>query len=266
MSPIPKFVEASEGLTAKQMRKVKLMIAVPTYQGAIHSGCMLSLFKLSHVLRSYKTTQMLRLLDGEMVARARNRMVADFLDTDCTHLLFVDSDITFDADELLRMIQANLSVVGGVYPKKTIRWQGAFDHAKKGGKPETLAESAMDYVVNALPNRKGKMVRNCIEVAYIGTGFMLIQRQVLVKMVAGCPETRYEDDFAGTQGRVLSALFDYKIVNSRYLSEDYFFAGLWREKFGGSIWASATCKLSHAGMHVFNGDFGKRLKLVSPSG
>lgn len=254
-----KLQEPTHPLSPAELHQVKLMIAVPTYQGVVHSGCMLSLFKLTHILRTQGIKQEIRLLDGEMVARARNRMVADFLDSDCTHLLFVDSDITFDPDQLIRMLQANLSVIGGVYPKKTIRWTGGFAHAQNGGNADTMAEASLDYVVNALPNSKGKMVRDCIEVSYVGTGFLLIQRRVLVTMVAKRKDLKYADDFVGTAGRTLYAVFDYKIVGSRYLSEDYYYCELWRS-LGGSVWASATCKLSHAGMYIFQGDFGKRLK------
>jgi hypothetical protein len=199
-----------------------------------------------------------------MVARARNRLVADFLESDCTHLLFIDSDITFDPDALLQMMAANLSVVGGVYPKKQIRWQAAFSHVKASngtGTPETTAESALSYVVNSLPNRRGKMVRDCLEVAYVGTGFLLIQRRVIESMVSRYKKLSYADDFADGPKRRIPALFDYKIVNDRYLSEDYYFGSLWAG-MGGKVWASARCKLAHAGTYVFEGDFGRRLRPI----
>ena len=254
--------ESDRPLTPEELRACKLFIAVPTYQGSVHSGCMMSLFRLSHDLRSAGIQQMLRMLDGEMVARARNRLVADFLETDCSHLLFVDSDITFDSAALIRMLQSNLSVIGGVYPKKSIRWQGAFTHARNSngdGSPETTAEASLDYVVNALPTRTGRMVRDCIEVKYVGTGFLLIQRRVIEAMVKRYKKLSYSDDFADAPARRIPALFDYGIVNDRYLSEDYKFCQHWIA-MGGKIWASATCKLAHAGSYIFQGDFGRRLR------
>lgn len=253
--------EAPQALTAEQLKAVNLMVAMPTYQGVIHSGCALSFFKLSHSLRSIGINQMLRLLDGEMVARARNRLLADFLDSDCTHMLFVDSDISFEPESVVRMLQANLSIVGGIYPKKTIRWESAFSHARSPqGKPETLAESTLSYVVSPVQEgRKGKMVRDCIEVHEVGTGFMLLQRRVVEAMVRRYKKLSYGDDFHETRGRRIPCLFDYRTVNDRYLSEDYFFCALWRN-MGGKVWASVTCPLTHAGTYQFQGDFGKRIK------
>lgn len=258
--------ESAAPLNDEQLRRCQLFLAMPTYQGSVHSGCMLSLFKLTHILRDLGIQQSLRMLDGEMVARARNRLVADFLESDCTHLLFIDSDITFEPEALIQMLLSNLSVVGGVYPKKQIRWQAAFDHARGSngaGSPDTTAEASLSYVVNSLSNRQGKMMRDCIEVAYVGTGFLLIQRRVIEAMVKQYKKLSYADDFADGPARRIPALFDYKIVNDRYLSEDYYFSELWRA-MGGRIWASAPCKLAHAGTYTFQGDFGKRLKLITP--
>ena len=253
-------IDPTQPLTASGLTSVKLFIAVPTYMGVVHSGCMLSLFKLTHELRNKGIQQHLRMLDGEMVARARNRLVADFLESDCTHMLFLDSDITFNPESLLRMLWANLGVVGGVYPKKQMRWQGAFNHARTAGStPETTAEAALSYVVNALPNGKGKMVRDCFSVSYVGTGFLLIQRPVIEAMVKQYRKLRYTDDCPDAAPRTIPALFDYKIVGDRYLSEDYYFCDLWR-RMGGTVWAAANCPLAHAGSHVFTGDFGKRLR------
>jgi len=258
--------EPKSPLTDAELRDVNLFIGVPTYQGSVHSGCMLSLFKLTHILRGLGVQQALRMLDGEMVARARNRLVADFLESKCTHLLFLDSDITFDPAALVQMILANFPIVGGVYPKKQLRWQAAFTHARTSngdGTAETTAESALSYVVNALPNREGKMVRDCIEVAYVGTGFLLIQRAAIEAMVKHYKKLSYTDDFADGPKRRIPALFDYGIVNDRYLSEDFLFCQRWIA-MGGKIRASAHCRLAHAGTYTFEGDFGKRLKLITP--
>lgn len=251
--------EAAAPLTPDQLKAVNLMIAMPTYQGVVHSGCMLSLFKLSHELRSRSIQQQLRMLDGEMVARARNRLLADFLESNATHMLFVDSDISFDPQAVIRMLQANLGVIGGIYPKKMFRWQGMFSHARSAdGKPETLAESGLSYVVTPVAGGKSSVLRDCAEVAEVGTGFLLLQRRVVEAMVKRYKKLSYADD-CPEKPRRIPCLFDYKTVNDRYLSEDYFFCHLWR-KMGGKVWASLVCPLTHAGTYQFQGDFGRRVK------
>lgn len=128
----------------------------------------------------------------------------------------------------------NVGVVCGLYPMK--------------GLP-------IRYVLNTLPG--GKRVGPLIEVSTAGTGFMLIRRDVIEKLVELMPETKYKDSLnLGAQYEPhMYALFDTMIDhNKNYLSEDWTFCKRVREKLEMPIWVDTEIKLDHTGTYNFQGD------------
>jgi hypothetical protein len=125
--------------------------------------------------------------------------------------------------------------------------------------PLKLEHIAHDYVIN-VEGGNIPIQRGFIKCKYVGTGMMLIKRQVLEKMVEAYPETKYNNDIAGYNAPELVdnfyALFDCIIhpVSKRYLSEDYLFCERWSQ-IGGEIWADITANLTHTGTYDFKGAF-----------
>lgn len=174
-----------------------------------------------------------QLTNESLIPRARNAIVAEFLSTDATHLMFIDSDIGFKPESIFKLLLDNLDVVGGLYPKKTL---------------------PVSYAVNKKPD--GKNFGDFIEVDNVGTGFMLIKRQVIEKMIKNHPELKVNvsSDFYCKREKYMYALFDTLIdENGDYLSEDYTFCYRWR-KMGGSVYADASIQLTHSGHYIFQGN------------
>ena len=148
--------------------------------------------------------------------------------------MFIDSDIGFEPEEIFKLILADKDVSGGLYPKKAL---------------------PISYVVNKVPNAEKD--GNLIEVMNLGTGFMLIKREVLEAMIKQHPELHYQDNIGldPKYDPFKYALFDTEIdpVTKEYLSEDYLFCKRWRE-MGGKIWADLSITLTHMGYHSFRGD------------
>jgi hypothetical protein len=157
-----------------------------------------------------------------------------FFEPKSTHLMFIDADIGFEPEEIFKLILADKDVVGGLYPKKAL---------------------PISYVVNKVPDAEKE--GNMVEVLNLGTGFMLIKREVLEKMIEANPQLHYIDNI-GLDPKYAPfkyALFDTEIDPSttEYLSEDYLFCKRWRE-MGGKIWADLTITLNHCGYFTFRGD------------
>ena len=163
------------------------------------------------------------------VNRARNSCAAKFLNSDCTHLMFVDADIQFDPKDIVKLINHNKDIVGGIYPQKTL--------------PPKM-------VVNTITN--GKTEGDLIEVGTLGTGFMLVKRLVFEKMIEN-GATPYVDDI-GLSPEENANQYDFFQCtidsNGRYLTEDWSFCRRWRQ-LGGSIWADKTIGLTHVGYFRF---------------
>jgi hypothetical protein len=73
-----------------------------------------------------------QLLKSSLVTQGRNLCVAAFLDSNYTHLLFIDSDIYFHAESIFEMIKRDKDVISIPYPLKTIRWGKAMGRIKEG--------------------------------------------------------------------------------------------------------------------------------------
>jgi hypothetical protein len=264
--------EAADQLKKSDASKIKLYIGVPTHGGNVSIIFTSALAKLTCVLQDNGIDFTVKLHNGEMVARARNKIANQFLRSDCTHLLFIDSDIGFHAEDVLAMIAANLYVVGGVYPMKHYRWERIEQQLNEPAQTQKIEvpNLAMDYVWNPVP-QSGKVVRSpfifaetirqCIEVKEVGTGFLLLKREALEMWAQRYPYYSYLDDFEGNHGVRVTTFFDYGIVNDRYLSEDYWFCSFWRE-MGGKVWAWPWARLAHAGNHIFQGQFDRRVRPV----
>jgi hypothetical protein len=191
-----------------------------------------------------------------LLPQARNNMVAEFFARGLfTHLLWVDSDVGFNHQDLLRMIDADLDVVAGIYPLKQILLP---DYIPAQTSAQFLARY-MTYAFARLPSDIVIPPDGFLEVDFAPTGFMLIKREVLVKMMEHYPQLKYIDgvwtgDLAKMMERYTYGLFDTMIDETgRFLSEDFAFCHRWRA-MGGKVHADVHSKLSHQGVHLWVGD------------
>jgi hypothetical protein len=188
-----------------------------------------------------------------LITRARNTLVARFLDNPrATHLLFIDADIGFDPAQVERMLAFNEDVVAGMYPLKTIAWDElAFANVHAG---ETLDTAPIRFVGKPMEGPAREMRDGFVTASYAGTGFMLIRREALLRMVAAHPELQYSAGHhsAEAQSPNQYALFDGSVCpeTRHYLSEDYTFCARWRA-LGGKIWLDTQSRLTHIGPHEF---------------
>jgi hypothetical protein len=179
----------------------KLFIGVPCYGGMVSHLTARGLISLGMSLHAsgvpYEETNFIA--NESLVTRARNRIVANFLKTDCTHLLFIDADIGFTAGDVDALTRGGFDVVGGVYPMKVIDWRRVADLVKAGCDPGDLAERAGLYTANATASdiQEGTVTvirkngRRYVEVQDVPTGFLLIKRAALVAYI-----DRYRDEIA----------------------------------------------------------------------
>jgi hypothetical protein len=222
-----------------EIKKNKLFVATPMYGGMCHGLYMKSCLDLQNTMLAYGiTTKFSFLFNESLITRARNYLVDEFLRSDCTHLLFLDSDINFDPKDVIAMIALDKDIIGGPYPKKVINWANIKLAIQKNPDiPIKDLESLVgDYVFNPVAGTKQFQVTEPLEVLEIGTGFMLIKRVVFDKMKDAYPQIHYKPDHVGQANfdgsRYIHAYFDTVIDSTdsiteggsdRYLSEDYMF-------------------------------------------
>jgi GT2 family glycosyltransferase len=219
----------------------------------------LSMFRLSQVLIQHGIRFRITTLRNEsLVTRARNILTAMFLeDTSCTHLMFIDADIEFDPDGVIRMLAMDKDIIAAAYPKKTINWDQVKRAVEQG--KDNISTYGADYAINLKVQPGTRRVRThmgAVEVLDASTGFFIVKREVIERMVREHPELHYKNDSSIDPkfNPHCYALWDTEIdpTDRRYLSEDYAFCRRW-QRMGGEIWVDPNTKLNHVGSFTFEG-------------
>ena len=252
-----------------ELRKNKLFIATPMYGGMAHGLYIKSCLDLQTTMNKYNIeTKFSFLFNESLITRARNYLVDEFLRSDYTHLLFIDSDIHYNSQDVLALMALDKDVIGGPYPKKSINWGNVAQAARSHPniEPKELEQLVGEYVFNVVKGTKQFTVTDPLEVMEIGTGFMMVKREVFEKMEKQYPMIRYKPDHVGQANfdgtRYIHAYFDTVIDtkdsivgggSDRYLSEDYMFCQMWR-KMGGQIYLCPWMKTQHIGTYAFTGN------------
>jgi hypothetical protein len=283
-------------IKVEDLRKNKLFIATPMYGGVNHGLYMKAALDLQAICFQYGIENRFSFLFNEsLITRARNYLVDEFLRSGYTHLLFLDSDIHFEPQDILAMMALDKDVIGAPYPKKAINWKNIFTAIAKNPAigPGELENLVGDYVFNPVPGTKQFNVREPLEVLEIGTGYMMVKREVFEVFKDKYPKLNYKPDHIGQANfdgsRYIHAYFDTVIDNGytyddmyqlmkdvaanvpgaaeraanmiesektashRYLSEDYMFCQYLR-KIGGKIWLCPWMKTQHVGTYAFTGN------------
>jgi hypothetical protein len=237
-----------------------LIVGTPCYGGQVTSVYTTSLMRLQLACAQRGGTDLsANLLSGDaLITRARQNIVAHFLENSlATHLLFIDADIAFDPSQVFRLLDFGADIAAGVYPTKRIDWAKVRELAKADA--PNLEPTSLSYVLDFENPAKVAAKNGFAQVRYAGTGFMMIKREVLVKMIESYPDLRYSREHQAedplTKSKWRSALFNCFIEKEKgvYLSEDYSFCRRWTD-IGGEIWVDLQSRLTHVGALSFNGD------------
>ena len=250
-----------------KLRESKFFIATPCYGGALTEPYFRSTIKLMTWFNGHKVPLAFGTIANEsLVTRARNVLLAYFLNSDYTHLMFIDADIEFQVDDILKLWLHDKDVVVGAYPKKGVNWshikESVILDPSKELTPNQIGALGSDYAINFKfmdrENKQVKVENGLIELHDAGTGFMMIKRKAIDSIIEHYPEIKYVNDVQ--MGGVdlkdkFYALFDTMIdpIDKRYLSEDYTFCRRWQE-MKGQIWLDPSISLNHYGSFCFQGN------------
>ncbi|KKL80235.1 hypothetical protein LCGC14_2006770, partial [marine sediment metagenome] len=179
------------------------------------------------------------LLSGNChVDDARNRVVQEFLETDCTDLVFLDADVSWQPETLIELCRYDCDVVGGVYP---YRRDG--DIMK------------INMPVLMIPGEVTADERGLIQVAGLPTGFMRIKRHVLESLTRDAQ--RYWN--RGDRRSEIPILFERSFENGVRWGGDLNFCRKWVGA-GGTIWAAPEMYLGHASKSIIRDSLGAALR------
>lgn len=235
-----------------------LFIATPMYGGMCTGAYVQGLVMTINKLRELGVvTRWCFMTNESLITRARNELVRAFLETEMSHLMFIDADIGFNGDAVAQLLAADKDVVCGIYPKKEVNWDSV-KRAARAGKEE-LEDHAGAFVFNMLGGDHAETDDSgCFEVRHGGTGFMLVKRGVFEHLAPHVPTYRVSSTTDPATGEYYKPLTHEFFATSidpsgALLSEDYHFCELFR-RHGGAIHAQPFVRLTHTGTYTYDGD------------
>ena len=216
-------------------------IAIPN-QGSIKADVATSIVAETNHLTSNGVGCQLNLsVRDSLITRARDRLVANFMASQATHLLFWDSDIVpTEPGFIKKLLDTGLPLVGGAAPFKN----------------ET--RHVVCVPDNAFFTADGQfdapMLNGCVEVKCIGSGIMMFTRDVIGRMCEAHPELKYKCHVPGIIDRWEFALFQDSVRDYDRLSEDWNFCIRWRD-MGEHVYVHPGLEFTHVGEKAYSGSF-----------
>lgn len=217
-----------------------LFIALPAYDFKVSLKLAISLARVAQAAPQHGIDIQIGSVCGcSVVSRARNLLTKDFLESECTDLIFIDADINFAPEDVFRLMAWTTD------PKKGI----------VAGVPRVRGEERV-YITALEYDDNQELTMNSMGLVRgmrVATAFMMVRRDVFETLVEAHPDWTYYDK---KSDRMLPAIFDFKLTEEGYMGEDFLFCDRARE-VGFEVWIDPTIKLGHMGVQEFLGDFGK---------
>ncbi len=263
----------------ERLRERKLFIATPMYGGSCAGMFTKSVADLTAICSQYNIqVQLYFLFNESLITRARNYCCDEFLRSQANHLMFIDSDIGFDARDILALMALQIQnpqfhIIGGPYPKKCISWEKIKHAVDKGfadKDPNSLEKFVGDYVFNPKSGQSSILINEPVEVLEIGTGFMMVTREAMEQFYQGYQQYMYRPDHVRTEffdgSREILQFFQAEIdpVSKRYLSEDYWFCQK-AHAIGLTTWFCPWMRLQHVGTYIFGGSLADLAQIGAPA-
>ena len=234
-----------------------LVIGTPMYGGMCTSEYTQSLLNLSESANKSDVKLTTIFLGNEsLIQRGRNTVAHHFMNLpDATHLLFIDADIKFRTEDIVRMIQADKSLIVGPVALKGYNWDEIRQAAVNGD--DDIGRTGGVFNINKLPGIDMVDENTPFEIEHGGNAFMMIRRDVFETLKPHTP-------IYTNGGRSLPddvEIYDYFRVEinkdtNHLLSEDYFLCHSYRQ-LGGKVWCAPWVETGHFGSHLFNGKYSR---------
>ena len=215
-----------------------LMIGLPCAGGIVREKTTLGLFNLGKTLvRNNIHHGLLTLTNSSLITQARSKIANFFINnTEHDYLFFLDSDIGFNPDDVLKLMSHQVHIVSGAYPMKII--------------PER-------YCVEVVQpeQRHGDLLK----INGNGMGFVLIHRQVFLDIARHYPNLKYvpsdyHSDTPHSHAEMNNSFHFFAEQQSEngFMSEDKSFFHR-AKQVGYNMFLDTSIRLNHTGYHIYQG-------------
>jgi hypothetical protein len=231
-----------------------IFIATPMYGGMCSGIFAESLSKaIKGLLDLGYNVKYCPLYNESLITRARNILAEVFMREEADYMLFIDADQSFDYNDVHKMILEDKDILGAVVPMKQINWKVVKEAAKMGISNIEQYSGVFNFNIkedNTLPD-----FSKPFEVEHIGTGMMLIKKEVFVKLENSFLKYKHNSGelYEIKNDDLITEFFTTSIDEKGYLlSEDFHFCKIAKQN-GYKIHAVAYPEIAHAGTYFFKG-------------
>ena len=208
---------------------------------------------------------MFQVMKSSLVTQGRNLCVSGFLDSECTHMLFIDSDIAYNFKMIERMLNYDKEITLIPYPVKTWDDNKVKKNILKG--TELDARLLGNQYTLSVPDPNNVQIENgFIELERGPTGCMLIRRDVFDKLGKEYPEftikqkTLIDGDLVD-RTNFFNYFDTYWDKNTKtYMGEDFFFCKLAKHA-GIKMYGLIDEYIEHYGEFAYTGRLLDELKI-----
>jgi hypothetical protein len=243
----------------------KIMVCTPCHSDVSMHYCQAVLKFQQECMRKNMVVSF-TLLKSSLVTQGRNLCVAEMLNhkDKYTHLLFIDSDIDFNANTIFKMLEFDKDIISVPYPMKTMSWDKIWRrlNSKEGAVNDAndLAKAGFTFPVKVEDPNAIAVEKGLVELTHAPTGCMLIKRRVLEKMIEEYSHLEIfqptningKEEKKDNMYNLFDTLHDPK--TKRYFGEDFGFCQRWAD-IGGKVYGYIDDPISHVGEYCYTGRF-----------
>lgn len=228
--------------------EANIMIAVASHRSAIHPRCMTSLIEAGQLLSLSKTRYQIGTIDRNDIALVFD-MYASLVVQNATfsHALFVDGNLAFGRNAILRLLQSGHPMVGLACPHRSLDPR---------------------FALTFLNRKEATVTQGAVEVESIGMGATLVHRSVFETMVQ--KGVVYSSKVSpATMPALTGPLYNFFhpiCTRERRLSEEASFCARWQQHCAGKIHALIDEEVSQFGTHEFKGRLADHMTFKEPAG
>jgi hypothetical protein len=201
------------------------------------------------------------LLKSSLVTQGRNLCVNTFMEESIkhpySHMLFIDSDIEFSFETIMKLIAADKDIVAAPYPLKDLDWEKIAKRIKHKNITDgnTMSKQGFTWPLKLEGKNEVTVIGGVAEVTHAPTGCMLIKKQVFEKMIKELPELKINQPTV-INGKMVEKEFMYNFFDcyhepetKKYYGEDFGFCKRWAE-IGGKCHILVDEYITHISVNI----------------
>lgn len=229
---------------------MKVLIATPAYGGQVTTSYFQSVLRSADALRAAGIDfHVMTLSQESLIPRGRNICAKQAIVGGYDRLMFIDADLSWEPEDLLRVLRSDKRVVAGTYPVKTFPITLNLNPTEETAKDFPASDRGQDSYFNFI--RKHADENGEVEVFHVPTGFMNIEVKLLVELAeSGAVEKYMAFDAARQQREVYFSFFPSGATDGRYVSEDWAFCEIVRQQ-GIPVYLQSQSICAHVGTFAY---------------